>query len=309
MKVQHKIKIVALGAMLCISQLVMAQAGGTAGTVTSTDPPSYGGVADIVNESYKPSIKRDGVIDVVPHNNYYVPWQTIREADVLFKKRVWREIDTRLKQNISMRYPGDDESGGGMYIEILIEAIKHGKITAFSDERFTIPLNADDVMAKVAGKADTTEVEDPETGEMKKIITIKKFNPESVTKFRIKEDWIFDKNIGRMVTRIIGISPYQDKLNEDGSYRGTAPIFWLYYPELRAINTRYEVYNPQNDVYRITWDDFFEKRFFSAHIIKSNINNPLQEDIKTFKQGVDALQASEELKELLFNKEHDLWVY
>lgn len=311
MKGLNKIKLLVVAILIVMSNMVMAQGTGTPppGT-TPTDPPTItGGVADIVNESYKPSLRKDGAIDKVEHNNYYTPWQPIREADVLFKKRVWREIDTRLKQNMVMRYPGDDESGGGMYIEILIDAIKKGKVVAFADDRFTQPLASEDVMTKILGKPDTNDVEDPVTGELKRVITIRRFNPEEVTKFRIKEDWIFDKNVGRMVTRIIGISPYRDRYNEDGSFRASVPIFWLYYPDIRGINAKYEVYNPKNDVYRITWDDFFEKRFFSAYIYKSNINNVQQDDIKDLKQGVDALQASEELKEILFNKEHDLWVY
>ncbi|MBL7772309.1 MAG: gliding motility protein GldN [Chitinophagaceae bacterium] len=304
-----QLKTVMLASMF-VSSVAVGQVGGPPAGTTPTDPAVAGGVAEIVKESYKPSLRKDGAIDKVEHNNYVVPWQNIREADVLYKKRVWREIDTRQRQNVCMRYPGDDESGGGMYIEILIDAIRKGNIVAFSDERFTIPLSPEDVMTKIAGKSDTNTVVDPVTGEEKQVITVRRFDPETITKFRIKEDWIFDKNEGRMKTRIIGIAPYQDRFSDvDGSFRGSVPLFWLYYPDARGVHVKYEVYNPDNDVYRITWDDYFEKRFFASYVIKSNINNPLQDDIKAFKKGVDALNASEEIKEKLFNKEHDLWVY
>lgn len=307
MKGINKLRILALNLMLCPAVL-SAQVGGTTGT--PTDPPSAsGGVAEVVKDSYKPSLRKDGAIDKVDHNNYLTPWQPIREADVLFKKRVWREIDTRLRQNIAMRYPGDDESGGGMYFEIMLDAIRKGKIVAFADERFTIPLTPEDVMNKMSAKPDTSTIVDPVTLEEKQVITIRRIDPQLVTKFRIKEDWIFDKNIGRMITRIIGIAPYWDQQNEDGSIRGSVPLFWIWYQDLRPINVKYEVYNPENDVYRMTWDDFFEKRFFSARIVKSNINNPLDDNINTYKKGIDALNASEEIREKLFNKEHDMWVY
>ena len=48
---------------------------------------------------------------------------------------------------------------------------------------------------------------------------------------------------------------------------------------------------------------------FSSYIYKSTMNNPLQDDIKNYKSGVDRLYESEEIREKLFNKEHDLWVY
>lgn len=293
---------------LFASGAAIAQPAGS-GSPSSVDPATSGGVATAVKQDWKPSLRKDGVIDRVEHNNYVTPWQPIREADVLWKKRIWREIDTRQKQNFAFRYPGDDESGGGMYIEILMDAIKNGKVTAFQDDRFTVPLSPEDVMAKLTGVPDTNEVEDPITGEIKLVITNRSFNPDDITRFRLKEDWIFDKNISRMVVRIIGISPYFDKRNADGSFRASVPLFWLYYPDVRGQNARYEVYNPDNDVYRMTWDDFFEKRVFSSYILKSTINNPFQEDIKETKAGIDRLYESEQIREQIFNKEHDLWIY
>jgi gliding motility associated protien GldN len=293
---------------LFASGAAIAQPAGP-GSPGNMDPATSGGVATAVKQDWKPSLRKDGVIDRVEHNNYVTPWQPIREADVLWKKRIWREIDTRQKQNFAFRYPGDDESGGGMYIEILMDAIKNGKVTAFQDDRFTVPLSPEDVMAKLTGVPDTNEVEDPITGEIKLVITNRSFNPDDITRFRLKEDWIFDKNISRMVVRIIGISPYFDKRNADGSFRASVPLFWLYYPDVRGQNARYEVYNPENDVYRMTWDDFFEKRVFSSYILKSTINNPFQEDIKETKAGIDRLYESEQIREQIFNKEHDLWVY
>lgn len=298
MRVSNKSKFFVLAA-ICSINVSIAQ---------TTDPPATGNTATIVTDAWKPSLRKDGAIDRVEHNNYVTPWQPIREADVLWKKRVWREIDTRQKQNFAFRYPGDDETGGGMYIEILMDAIKKGAVTAFQDDRFTAPMTLEDVMALVVGKPDTIVVDMPDGTSQIQIIN-KSFNPDNITRYRLKEDWIFDKNLGRMVSRIIGIAPYIDRLNEDGSFRASIPMFWLYYPDIRNYNARFEVYNPENDVYRITWDDFFEKRYFASYILKSTINNPLQDDIKNYKQGVDRLVESEELREKLFNKEHDLWVY
>mgnify|MGYP001627377994 CR=1 FL=1 len=307
MRLINKTKTIFSIAMLACAAAV-AQPGVPPPAGMNADPSVLGGAATAVNDSWKPSLRRDGAIDRVEHNYYLTPWQPIREADVLWKKRIWREIDTRQKQNLVFRYPGDDESGGGMYIEILLDAIKKAKITAFKDDRFTTPLTSEDVMDILVGKPDTSYIE-LLSGDIEMRVINPTFNPDKVTKYRVKEDWIFDKNIGRMVVRIVGIAPYLDRFDGDGNYRGSLPVFWLHYEDLRPINIRYEVYNPENDVYRITWDDFFEKRMFGSYIIKSTINNPFQDDIKNYKQGVDKLYESEEIKEKLFNKEHDMWVY
>jgi len=163
-------------------------------------------------------------------------------------------------------------------------------------------------MEFLIGKPDTTMVEDPITGAMTMKITQREFNPDVVTKYRIKEDWIFDRNLGRMVVRIIGIAPIQDRYNEDGSFRASQPIFWLYYPELRPMLAQYEVYNPENDVARMTWDQYFEQRMFSSRVIKTS--NPFD---LTFKErgmsNMEALYEGQKEADKIFNKEHDMWVY
>jgi len=305
MGVLNKTKLI-FASILFVAGTSIAQPGGQ--PPVGVGDPSSSGAGGYVNSSWKPSLRKDGAVDMMEHNNYLTPWQPIREADVLWKKRVWMEIDTRQKQNFAFRYAGDEESGGGMYIEILIDAVKNGKITAFKDDRFTIQMDADEVMKTLAPPPDTTYRERVD-GSMEMIIVKKDWNPENITKYRFKEDVIFDKNIGRMVHRIIGISPYLDIPNEDGSYRGSTPLFWLHYEDLRPINVKYEVYNPENDVFRITWDDFFEKRHFASYVLKSSFDNILQTDINFSKKGIDRLYESEEIKERLFNKEHDLWVY
>lgn len=265
---------------------------------------------DAVNKDWRPSLVTDGVYDRVPHINQPVAWQGIREADILWKKRVWREIDTREKQNMAFRYPGDDYTGGGYFIEIILDAVKKGKVKAYSnmDDRFTSALTKDQIMEFLIGKPDTTMVEDPITGAMTMKITQREFNPDVVTKYRIKEDWIFDRNLGRMVVRIIGVAPIQDRYNEDGSFRASQPIFWLYYPELRPMLAQYEVYNPENDVARMTWDQYFEQRMFSSRVIKTS--NPFD---LTFKErgmsNMEALYEGQKEADKIFNKEHDMWVY
>ena len=266
--------------------------------------------AEAVNKDWLPSLVKDGVYDRVPHINMPLHWQPVREADVMWKKRVWREIDSRQKQNQAFRFPGDEFSGGGMFIEIVLDALKKGKIKAYStiDDRFTTALTKDQVMEMLSGKTDTQWVENPITGEMTMQEIKKDFNPETVTKFRLKEDWIFDRNLGRMVVRIVGLAPLKDIYNDDGSFRASTPMFWVWYPEMRDMLAQYEVVNPENDVARMTWDEFFENRFFSSYIIK--VSNPYDLGfVQMGLQGTDALYEGQRNSEVLFNKEHDMWVY
>jgi len=262
-----------------------------------------------VNNNWQPSLVKDGVYDRIPHTTQILPWQPVREADIMWQKKVWREIDTREKQNVAFRFAGDENSGGGYFIEILIDAVKRGKIKAYSnDDRFTNAMTKEQLLTAITGKSDTIYVEDPVTGTRQMKVTRQDFNPEAYTKYRIKEEVIFDRNLGRQITRIIGIAPYKDIYNEDGSYRASVPLFWLYYPEIRPVLAQYEVFNPENDVARMTWDDFFENRFFSSRIIK--ISNPFDASFKeNGATNMEALYEGQHTAEMLFNKEHDMWVY
>lgn len=267
---------------------------------------------EAVTSGWKPSLVRDGVIDRVPHVTRVLPWAPIRENDVHWKKRVWREIDIREKQNMAFRYPGDEFSGGGYFIEILMDAVKKGKIkaySAFNDDRFTSALSKEQIMDMVVGTADTTPVTDPITGEVTLRITNRDFNPDVVTRYRIKEDWVADRNTGRMVVRIIGIAPVMDVIDQNtGLSRGTRPMFWLYYPEIRETLAQYEVFNPENDVARMTWNEYFENRWFSSRITK--VSNVFGEEIsQQTGGGMEALYRAQRLSEELQDREQDMWVY
>ena len=295
-------------ALLLGCSVAFAQKGGL------TDAPVDATMDQPVNDNWKPSLTKDGAIDRIRHVAAPIPWQYIREADVLWKKRVWREIDVREKQNIGFRYTGDENTGGGMFIEILIDAIKRGKIVAYStfDDRFTQKLTKDQVMEKLIPKDDTLPIEDPITGQTTLKIIKHDFKPEEITRFRVKEDWIFDRNVGKMVVRIVGLAPVKDQYGDDGGYKGSYALFWLYYPDIRTTLSAYEVYSPSNEVYRYTWDEFFESRQFSSKIFKvSNALDQRFEDIfGTDGRGkLEALYEAQENATEIFNKEHDMWVY
>jgi gliding motility associated protien GldN len=306
MNILRSYRIVASAALVFAGTVAFAQQNPSMVDQTNTQFRSNEGVTT----TWAPSLVTDGVYDRVPHVTNPLNWAPVRENDIMWKKRVWREIDTRQKQNMAFRYPGDEYTGGGYFIEILFDAIKKGKIKAYSnmDDRFTSALSKEQIMEILVGRPDTNYVEDPLTGEQRIVITQNEFNPDIVTKYRIKEDWIFDRNLGRMQARIIGIAPIRDIYNEDNSYRGSQAVFWLYYPEIREMLAQYEVFNPENDVARMTWDDYFEGRFFSSRIIKTS--NPFD---LTFQQrgmsNMEALYEAEKATEMLFNKEHDMWVY
>jgi gliding motility associated protien GldN len=136
------------------------------------------------------------------------------------------------------------------------------------------------------------------------------FNPDAIERYWIKEDVVFDKESSRMYTRILGIAPLKTVTNPDGSFRAVTPIFWVYYPDLRPMLAKYEVYNGKNYGARMSWEELFESRMFASRVIKSTINNPNDLLISSYvKDPILALLEGENIKDKVFNYEQDLWSY
>lgn len=311
MTILKAFKLTLAATLILSGSALFAQSG-------STDPMISGSSAG-VNKDWLPSRTADGAYDRIPEKDKRrepIPWQYLRESDILWKKRVWREINTLEKQNLAFRYAGDEHTGGGMFIEILIDAIKKGKIVAYGtfNDRFTTVVTKEQLMQEIAGKTDTIWVYDPITGTETMQLKVTDFKPEDITKYRIKEDWMFDRNIGQMVVRIIGIAPVIDLYAENGVYRGSKAMFWLYYPDIRGVLANYEAVNPYNDMFRPTWDQFFESRMFSGRITK--VSNPYGtigggygEQFSERMNPMESLYEGKRAAEEIFNKEHDMWVY
>jgi gliding motility associated protien GldN len=143
------------------------------------------------------------------------------------------------------------------------------------------------------------------------VVTRASFDAKSVYKLRIKEEWVFDREASRMFVRILGIAPVKTILNSNGTERGSSAMFWVYYPDLRPILAKHEVYNPKNLGYgRMTWEELFESRMFSSYVIKSTLDNPGNKNIRQMiKDPILALLEGDNLKERIFNYEQDLWSY
>lgn len=275
------------------------------------------GMADTV---VKKSLRNDNAFDKsnltsrIPLTYEYLRWD-----DALFAEKVWRELDLREKMNQTFRYEATDDNGSQMFVSMLLKAVSSGEVTAFEDDRFTTPMTVGDIQLKTAGRADT--VAQIDVKDINKIIgyvvTRASFDPSSVNKIRIKEEWVFDRESSRMFVRILGIAPLKTEYFQEGTgqsgakERGVSTLFWVYYPDLRPTLAKYEVYNPKNmGQSRMTWEELFESRMFSSYITKSTMDNSANKNIRQYiKDPILALLEGDNIKEKIFNYEQDLWSY
>ena len=293
-------------------------------TTTNNTQPSgynpYGNVPIEVDSSgvsdtlVKKSLRNDNAYDKSSVNSRTpLVYEHLRADDALFAEKVWRELDLREKMNQPFRYKAESDNGSQMFVDMLLKAVNTGQVTAFADDRFSTPLLPAEISTKTQGSNDTVPVTDPldPTRILKYKVTRMSFNAESVTKIAMKEEWVFDRESSRMFVRILGIAPLQTKFFPNGQPMGNTVLFWVYYPDLRPILTRYEVYNPKNmGQSRMTWEELFESRMFSSYIIKSTLDNAANRRINNYiKDPILALLEGDNIKDKIFNYEQDLWSY
>lgn len=244
-------------------------------------------------------------------NAKVTPYATLREADVMYAKRVWREMDMRAKMNRIYASPK------ARLIDVIMDAVMAGELTAYdatpnpkkgdpSGDSFSTILTPQQAMAKFADSV-LVPVFDPATGDQTGTqIKPGEFNPDSVLKFRIKEDWIFDKQRSVFEPRIIGIAPMV-RIQAGGQSLDDQPAFWIYFPEARHLFVTKEAVSRSNDATGLSYDDIFIKRLFDSYVVKES--NPDDLRIKDYADGMDRLYESERIKKSLFDYEHDLWSY
>ena len=234
-----------------------------------------------------------------------LPYESIREADVMWSKKIWRTIDLSQKMNLPFGYPQKP------LIEILHRAALSGKIRAYDPaaenaDQFRKVLPIADI-ARIGTRTDTTEIVDVLTLEPKETIYSNPLTWDKITKYKIKEIWYFDSKTASMQVRIIGIAPVMADYDANGIYRGDMTMYWLYYPDLRDMLAKEEVFNPNNDERSLSWDDVFVYRLFESYIYKES--NVYDRAIKEYATGVDVQLESDRISQGLLHYEHDMWDY
>lgn len=242
------------------------------------------------------------------HRKHKTPieYPYIREADVAWEKRIWREIDLREKQNHKYYYPLAWHPCVHSLFQSISQHILTKEIIAFKDEDFMIPLELSHVRQMLV-KKDSVERyvvdEFGNEGTETVLVTDSESIFQRVLKIRLKEDWFFDKQRGEVNVRIIGVAFYE-YIEEKVAYR---ELFWVYYPACRKFLSNTYAYNSRNDNEYRSFDELLMKRDFSSVVVKES--NVYDRYINEHAKGIDALTESDDIKSDLFNWEHDLWNY
>lgn len=243
-----------------------------------------------------------------------IPYVQLREADLMWVKRVWRIVDMEEKMNHVFYYPEKPSQGRKSFMYIIKEALtESGNITAYSAEdeegfatdMFDIPMTPEEVDSVAFSY--TVNVQKEVDGVFEDVEETQTIDLNEIKKFMIKEEVFFDNERSVLEFRILGIAPMVPSYNPQSELEAVIPGFWIYFPEARSVFAQEEVYNRHNDVHRMTYDDLFWKRMFDSRIVKeSNVHDRKLEE---YLSPLDALLEAEKIEDEIFHFEHDLWSF
>lgn len=257
---------------------------------------------DIFGTSLKPSQRLDGAIIDIPTTRQPLAYEKLYNTNAYQIARIWRIIDITDSINSGYFKSSFSADPNSSLAAIILKSIKNDSLQAFSpiDDRFTTPITYKEAVASFGGGVDTSAVYDLDGNIASYQIREKTVNIDSITQYLIKEDYIFSKKDGRLFIRILGLAPMLNYGGDGGLVYNNhaAPIFWVYYPDLRHVLANVTINNTIYLGNPITYEQIFENGLFNSHIYKSSFDAQL--GFKKYPlSSAEAITVEQHLKEAL----------
>lgn len=260
-------------------------------------------------------------------NNFYektltpgrkaIPYQFLRENDVVWETAVWRTIDFREKFNQFFYFPTDPEKntqGRSNLINLLMKAIANGDIEVYEDDDLKVPKDYTALMSGLTQSSTMHIAEYDEWGdemEGRDTVITSEFEPQEVYKCNIKEFWYIDKQDTRQKVRIVGLTMYYNYCKDRDGERQCDPIKMFCVPmddmRVRNVLVKTKAYDENNSHAERTYDDIFIDRFFDSYVTRES--NRFNREISNYLTGTDAIVESQMIEDKVFDIESDMWEY
>lgn len=233
------------------------------------------------------------------------------DADLSYRKEVYRRINLENGPNAALYYPEDVIDGQENLFRIILRLVVDGQIPAYEyldgREIFTdqYKMNVADLISRFgiyAQEAKGSTEKNP-----KFVIDEADVPAGQVMNYYILEKWEFDRRSNAMKTVVEAICPV---LNRYDDYGGDAryPMFWVKFDSLRPyLAQQYVFVSDDNNLPQYSLDDFFNLGLYDGEIYKTrNMRNLSMSQM--FPDEDDMKRAQDSIDNHLRNYGKNLWV-
>lgn len=277
--------------------------------------------ANLLNAKDPSEIGKKNEKQLIADNDEPLPYGFVDDRDILWSKIVWEYIDLSERLNLPLYYPTESNqisSDRRSLFETLLNGVNSGKITQiYNDDYFTQKLTAADISKRLV-RVDTADggfavLNTNPTANIEEYIDRTALTSIRIVGFEIKGVWYFDKKLGELKYRLLGIAPMApdiQTLGRGGNPNEKIPVFWVYYPDARKILHDMKIFNPKNSAYPISFDHVLNSRRFNSVITREE-NIYGNRKISDYIRGNSLFQVleAEKIKDDIRNKELDMWNY
>lgn len=242
----------------------------------------------------------------------------VDDRDVLFAKMTWERVVLDERANFPLYYPVDTNNIGKdrrCLYDVLMKNVKNGKIkNIYDDSYFSTKRTLKDIEAALV-RVDTTElgIEQLNAGEevSKEYIVKTEITAADIVEYRIKGLWYFDKRQAEMKYRLLAIAPVAPDVNFiDSDNPDLVPLFWVFFPDARAVLHEAKSFNNENSSLPYSYDHVLNSRRFHGYIYKEeNVQGDRQIKEYITDNSLMQLLESERIKDKIRDFELDMWTY
>lgn len=231
----------------------------------------------------------------------------IREADVMWSKKLWQMIDCRKRMNQVLYFPVNEMDDRKSLIQVIMHGIENEGLTAYRSDQFKEMYTTDEVYKEMGAGEETQEIQMPD-GTTKDTVIQTGIRYDEIKQYMIKEQWVFDRKYSDLRVRVVGICPIREYIDDDTGEKRKSQVFWIHYPEARNIMAKFEIFNRKNDAQRISYADWFRQRRFNSFVVQET-NVYGNRMINEYTTGKNSLLEARKIRDEIFEFEHDLWHY
>ncbi len=276
------------------------------------------GQANILNAKSPDEIGKKTEMQMLLDNDKPLEYGYVDDRDILYSRMTWEKIVLDERVNFPLYYPIDTNNIGSnrrSLFDVLMTSVKNGDIeNIYDDSYFTAKRTLKDIEAALT-LVDTTElgIEQLNAGEAlsQEYINRRDITSADIVEYRVKGLWYFDKRLGELRYRMLGVAPVAPDVNFiDSEEQDLVELFWVFIPDARQALHNAKAFNNENSAIPITFDHLLNSRRFNGYIYREeNVQGDRTITEYISDNALMQLLESDRIKEKIRNFEQDMWSY